>query len=51
VGVFNVKDIGKNVLMLKLLNDLGEIKQFAVRLKPAGGVPLPTGKIYLSGEI
>ena len=50
-GVFNVNDIGKNVLMLKSLNDLGEIKQFAVSLEPAGGVPLPTGKIYLSGEI
>ena len=50
-GVFNVNDIGKNVLMLKSLNDLGEIKQFAVSLEPAGGVTLPTGKIYLSGEI
>ncbi len=50
-GVFNVNDFGKNVLMLDSLNDLGEIKQFAVSLEPAGGVPLPTGKIYLSGEI
>ncbi len=50
-GIFNVNDFGKNVLMLKSLNDLGDIKQFAVSLEPAGGVPLPTGKIYLSGEI
>ena len=50
-GIFNVNESGKNVLMLKSLNDLGEIKQFAVSLEPAGGVPLPTGKIYLSGEI
>lgn len=50
-GIFNVNDFGKNVLMLKSLSDLGEIKQFAVSLEPAGGVPLPTGKIYLSGEI
>lgn len=50
-GVFNVNNEGKNVLMLKSLNDLGEIKQFAVSLEPAGGVPLPTGKVYLSGEI
>ncbi|MGI9553383.1 MAG: anti-sigma factor [Thermodesulfobacteriota bacterium] len=50
-GIFNVNDQGKNVLMLKSLNDLGAIKQFAVSLEPAGGVTLPTGKIYLSGEI
>lgn len=50
-GIFNVNTMGKNVLMLKSLNDLGKIKQFAVSLEPAGGVPLPTGKIYLSGEI
>ena len=50
-GIFNVDTAGKNVLMLKSLNDLGQIKQFAVSLEPAGGVPLPTGKIYLSGEI
>jgi len=50
-GIFNVNAMGKNVLMLKSLNDLGKIKQFAVSLEPAGGVPLPTGKIYLSGEI
>ena len=50
-GIFNVNDFGKNVIMLDSLNDLGDIKQFAVSLEPAGGVPLPTGKIYLSGEI
>ena len=50
-GVFNVNDVGKNVLILDSLSDLGDIKQFAVSLEPAGGVPLPTGKIYLSGEI
>ena len=50
-GIFNVNDQGKNVLLLKSLKDLGQIKQFAVSLEPAGGVPLPTGKIYLSGEI
>ncbi|MGI9535364.1 MAG: anti-sigma factor [Thermodesulfobacteriota bacterium] len=50
-GIFDVNDKGKNVLMLQSLNDLGKIKQFAVSLEPAGGVTLPTGKIYLSGEI
>ena len=50
-GIFNVNSQGKNVLLLNSLNDLGDIKQFAVSLEPAGGVPLPTGKIYLSGEI
>jgi len=50
-GIFNVNNEGKNVLMLDSLSDLGNIKQFAVSLEPAGGVPLPTGKIYLSGEI
>lgn len=50
-GIFNVNKQGKYVLMLKFLNDLGEIKQFSVSLEPEGGVPLPTGKIYLSGEM
>ena len=49
-GIFNVNNQGKNILMLKSLSDLGDIKQFAVSLEPAGGVPLPTGKIYLAGE-
>jgi len=50
-GVFNVDDKGNKALHIKSLKDIGDISTFAVSLEPAGGVPLPTGKIFLAGEI
>lgn len=50
LGVFNVDDHGNNVHLIKSLSNFGDIGTFAVSLEPAGGVPLPTGKIYLAGE-
>lgn len=50
LGVFNVDDRGNNVHLIKSLSNFGDIGTFAVSLEPAGGVPLPTGKIYLAGE-
>lgn len=50
LGVFNVDDHGNNVHLIRSLSNFGDIGTFAVSLEPAGGVPLPTGKIYLAGE-
>lgn len=49
-GVFMVDSEGNNVHLIKSLSDLGDISTFAVSIEPAGGVPQPTGKIYLVGE-
>lgn len=49
-GTFKVDNNGNNVLMIKSLRDFGDISTFAVSLEPAGGVPQPTGEIYLAGE-
>ncbi|GJM15775.1 MAG: hypothetical protein DHS20C13_11020 [Thermodesulfobacteriota bacterium] len=51
LGVFNVDNHGNNVHLIKSLSNFGDIGTFAVSLEPAGGVPLPTGKVYLAGEI
>lgn len=50
LGVFNVDNRGNNIHLIKSLSNFGDIGTFAVSLEPAGGVPLPTGKIYLAGE-
>jgi len=50
LGVFNVDERGNNIHLIKSLSDFGDIGTFAVSLEPAGGVPLPTGEIYLAGE-
>jgi anti-sigma-K factor RskA len=49
-GVFKVDGRGNNVHLIKSLSEFGDINTFAVSLEPAGGVPLPTGEIYLAGE-
>ncbi len=51
LGVFNVDERGNNLHLIKSLSNFGDIGTFAVSLEPAGGVPLPTGKVYLAGEI
>ncbi len=50
-GVFQVDSEGNNHHVIKSLSDFGDISTFAVSLEPAGGVPSPTGEIYLAGEI
>jgi len=49
-GVFQVDGNGNNLHIIKSLSNFGDISTFAVSLEPAGGVPLPTGEIYLAGE-
>lgn len=50
-GIFQVDGEGNNVHVIKSLSDFGDVSTFAVSLEPAGGVPAPTGEIYLAGEI
>ena len=50
-GVFSLDRGRKGRVMLHDIPDVGKIKQFAVSLEPDGGRPLPTGSIYLAGEL
>lgn len=47
IGVFNVDEKGNNLTKLETLPTEGQIQKFAVTLEPAGGVPQPTGQMYL----
>ena len=49
-GIFKVGEHGENFMNLESLPDASKIKTFAVTLEPEGGVPLPTGEMYLLGE-
>jgi anti-sigma-K factor RskA len=37
--------------MIQSVPDVATIKKFAVSLEPAGGLPQPTGSIYLAGDL
>ncbi len=50
IGVFNVDENGNNLTKLETLPTEGQIQKFAVTLEPAGGVPQPTGQMYLIGD-
>jgi len=54
-GVFQVKASGQNGMLYKIdrlvETDKAHINAFAVTLEPKGGVPQPTGKMYLMGNI
>jgi len=49
-SVLNVDDKGNNIMELGTLPETGRIKKFAVTLEPPGGVPQPTGEMYLIGD-
>ncbi|MGH7890079.1 MAG: anti-sigma factor, partial [Thermodesulfobacteriota bacterium] len=49
-GIFNVDNKGDNFMKLEALPSPSTIQKFAVTLEPDGGVPQPTGKMYLIGE-
>lgn len=49
-GVFDIDKRGNGVIRLASLNGSQNIQQFAVTLEPAGGVPQPTGEMYLAGD-
>lgn len=50
-GVFQVDSQGNNHHTIRSLSDFGNINTFAVSIEPAGGVPSPTGEVYLAGGI
>jgi anti-sigma-K factor RskA len=48
VGTFTVNDDGSAKLMLDPMPDMGSLASFDVTIEPAGGVPKPTGMMYLT---
>jgi anti-sigma-K factor RskA len=49
-GVFTVDARGTGSLRVEPLPGVGRVDVFAVTLEPAGGVPAPTGPMYLAGK-
>lgn len=49
-GIFKVDQEGNNVMELKSLPEPSKIQKFAVTLEPEGGLPQPTGEMYLAGD-
>ena len=51
IGVFDVYQKGMNIIKIDSLSEIKNIQKYAVTLEPAGGVPLPTGEMYLAGDL
>ena len=51
MGVFDVDKEGNSMMEIKLMPEPGGPMQFAVTLEPAGGMPQPTGDMYLYGTL
>ena len=49
-GIFSVDKEGNGIVKIKYNDSYDSIQQFAVTLEPAGGVPQPTGEMYLAGS-
>lgn len=49
-GIFNPAADGRAVALVKAVPDIDHINAFAVTLEPKGGVPQPTGQMYLLGQ-
>ncbi len=50
-GVFGLDTGQKGRMLIKSLQEFSRMKKFAVTVEPDGGVPQPTGAIYLVGQI
>jgi anti-sigma-K factor RskA len=48
MGIFKVDESGDTVMRMESVP--ASVQRFAVTLEPDGGVPLPTGEMYLAGE-
>jgi anti-sigma-K factor RskA len=48
--VFNVDARGTASLTVPPLPGVDKVDVFAVTLEPAGGLPAPSGKMYLAGK-
>jgi anti-sigma-K factor RskA len=49
-GTFTVAEDGSAKLMLDPMPDMGSFASFDVTIEPAGGMPEPTGMMYLTGQ-
>jgi anti-sigma-K factor RskA len=49
-GVFGLDTGQKGRMLIRNLRDFPRMKKFAVTVEPEGGVPQPTGAIYLVGQ-
>jgi anti-sigma-K factor RskA len=49
-GVFGVDDKGTGSLRVPPLSGVGKVAVFAVTLEPLGGLPAPSGRMYLAGK-
>jgi hypothetical protein len=49
-GVFMVDPKGSATLRVKPLAGVGKVEMFAVTLEPVGGLPKPSGQMYLVGK-
>jgi hypothetical protein len=49
-GVFDVDPKGSAALRVKPVAGSGEVEMFAVTLEPVGGLPKPSGAMYLAGK-
>jgi len=49
-GVFSVEAGGTGSLRVPALPGVGKVDVFAVTLEPSGGLPAPSGKMYLAGK-
>nr|MBA2487402.1 anti-sigma factor [Nitrospira sp.] len=50
-GVFGLDTGQKGRMMIRNLAEFARVKKFAVTVEPDGGLPQPTGAIYLVGQI
>ncbi|HVG02408.1 MAG TPA: anti-sigma factor [Nitrospira sp.] len=50
-GVFGLDTGQKGRMLIRNLREFARMKKFAVTVEPDGGVPQPTGAIYLVGQI
>ncbi|NIP39556.1 MAG: hypothetical protein GWO07_14635 [Candidatus Dadabacteria bacterium] len=51
VGIFDVRADEETIVDLGKISKIENIKKFAVTLEPEGGVPQPTGQIYIAGDV
>lgn len=51
MGTFEVDREGNQMMKIKSMPEPTETSRFAVTLEPEGGMPHPTGSIYLSGSL
>ncbi len=49
VGIFKVDEKGDSSMKLESLPEADKVQKFAVTLEPEGGMPKPTGQMYLIG--